>query len=653
MTAFHRSDLHASAITDEVIDAVGIRSDPGGRGWVLPWRDGTEALDLAVFDRDKRPASGMKVVWPKGRTTFPNLLREVDSDRTVVVEGVRQSLAAASHAPAEFSVVGMNGCDGIHRGIADRLTWAKGQRVWLVLDADHRTNDRVRGAVGRVADLLRAAGATSVRLVDLPGTGTDGLDDVLAATDPARRGPLLSELIERAPEFTAAAPSRLDGAFFELADLVNLPTPEPLLPGVLDVGTVTFLSGKHSTYKTFVALDWSACVATGRPWGGYTAPVARPVLYVAAEGATTLLKRLAAWQEVYGPIPPRGAFSVLTRPAWLTSDEDTAWLRDKVRETGAALVVIDTWHRSTPGADENSNSEMGAAFGRLASLRDDTGATVLVLHHTGHAGERARGASAIEDDADAAFVVRIDGEDRSTENPRVLWQTKSKVGELAEPVTIVPRAAADSMVVVPDQFATPKRRRGRPSDAGRDAAVIALVDALDDAGVPVSTGYREVLRWASEDGRGLTRVTEPIVREAVKRRREQPTKGQDDAAAVGAVARYPSRGGGTAPQSPDQCGGNAVESPPQLSPAETSSAVAAVESQRAVSTAPDRGSAVERVSTAPQPAPSAIDALLTDLAVTAPADVCPDCERPRELVPPAHFWRACRHCTPATFGRVS
>jgi hypothetical protein len=625
VSAFHRDDLHRSAITDAVIDSTGIRSDPEGRGWVLPWRDGTEMLDVAVFDRDKRPASGMKVVWPKGRTTFPNVLRQVDSDRTVVVEGIRQSLAAASHAPADCSVVGMNGCDGIHKGISDRLSWAKGQRVWLVVDADHQPNDRVRGAVGRVTELLRKAGATSVRLVDLPGSGTDGLDDVLAASAPERRAVLLAELLDGASEVGSTGPaSRLDDAFFELGDLVNLPAPEPLLTGLLDVGTVAVLAGKFATYKTFVALGWAASVATGRSWGSHTVPTPRPVLYVAAEGATGIRKRLAAWQERHGTIP-RGSFYVLTRPARMTSDADADWLRDKVRETEAGLVVLDTWHQSTPGAEENSNTDMGAAFSRVASIRSDTGATVLILHHTGHAGERSRGASSLEDDADTAFVIKLGGdpEDRSPNNPRVVEQRKTKDGEALQPFRLTTHPAADSMVVEPDPFASaPVRgRRGRPADSGREAAVTTLVDALDAAGVDVNTGYREVHRWAGDHGfeRGVTRVTEGIVREAVKRRRDRSSEtGQsnaEDPAAVGAVARYPSRGGGTAPQSPDQCGGNAVESPPQLSPAQTPPAVGAVVSEPAISTAPSEGTAVETISTAAARPPR-------------PTPTCPKCHRP-------------------------
>ena len=50
--------------------------------------------------------------------------------------------------------------------------------------------------------------------------------------------------------------------------LANLPAPEPLIDGVLDQGTVALLYGKWGTLKTFIALDWAASVATGRPWQG-------------------------------------------------------------------------------------------------------------------------------------------------------------------------------------------------------------------------------------------------------------------------------------------------------------------------------------------------------------------------------------------------
>jgi hypothetical protein len=45
-----------------------------------------------------------------------------------------------------------------------------------------------------------------------------------------------------------------------------------------------------------------------------------------------------------------------------------------------------------------------------------------------------------------------------------------------------------------------------------------------------------------------------------------------------------------------------------------------------------------------------IDDLLSG-AVPASPEPCPDCDQPKELVPPGLFWYACRGCHPDTFAR--
>ncbi len=211
LSEFHRADLNASGITDAVLTAAGVYS--GSAGWVLPWGDGTDRFEVPIPDRDKRAEfGGRKSLWPKDQTSIVNHVREVPGTRKLVAEGTRQQLAAASHAPADVSVYGTNGCDGIHRKIAGRLTWAKGADVFLAFDADYTSNERVRGAVGRVAGLLRKAGAREVFVLDLRPYAvepTDGLDDVLARADhPAA---LLAELIEKAGRAEEIASKPVDG----------------------------------------------------------------------------------------------------------------------------------------------------------------------------------------------------------------------------------------------------------------------------------------------------------------------------------------------------------------------------------------------------------------------------------------------------------
>ena len=70
--------------------------------------------------------------------------------------------------------------------------------------------------------------------------------------------------------------------------LAELPKPAYLLhPFIVDRG-VTVLFGASGTYKSFVAIDWSMRSALDENGS---------VVYVAAEGAATLQRRVAAWCE--------------------------------------------------------------------------------------------------------------------------------------------------------------------------------------------------------------------------------------------------------------------------------------------------------------------------------------------------------------------
>jgi hypothetical protein len=379
---WRRADLHASAITDQAIAEAGVRDDPKGRGWVLPWSDGVDSIDLLVYDRDKRPKDDkgkeIKSAWPSKRKLpaglIVNVLRDVPgADKVLVVEGVRQQLAALSHAPADgafpFSVYGMNGCDGIHEDIADRLpALFEGKQVRLIFDADWHTNERVNlAATRRVPKLLNAAGARSVALLDIPGEGKDGLDDVLGQADnPAA---VLRQMIthptnvkELAPVKDEAADKRAQAildATLDAEDLDQLPEPVPILAGYLNESEAVWLAGKFGTYKTMVALAWSYSVATGRPWSGAEVKEPRPVVYVAAEGVTGLRRRLRALERYHGQAVPRGMLTVIRRPVHLERPEEVAALRQVIERTGARLVVLDTWHRMAGRAEENSNTEQG------------------------------------------------------------------------------------------------------------------------------------------------------------------------------------------------------------------------------------------------------------------------------------------------------
>jgi len=187
-------------------------------------------------------------------------------------------------------------------------------------------------------------------------------------------------------------------------DLDGLPDPVPQIDGILDLGTVTLLSGPSGKGKSFIALDWALSVNTGLAWFGHEATQGN-VLYVAAEGAHGQKRRVQAWKQVQDE-EPQGR--LIIRPANLGNPVHVDELCASVRAGDHRLVVLDTLAKCTAGMDENSAQDMGVAIAAAYRLRDaieENYTTVLIVHHTGYNTGRARGSSAIAAGVDNVFDV--------------------------------------------------------------------------------------------------------------------------------------------------------------------------------------------------------------------------------------------------------
>lgn len=190
--------------------------------------------------------------------------------------------------------------------------------------------------------------------------------------------------------------------------LLNMPTPQPLIDRVLPRHSYVILRGRDQSFKSFVALDWACCLATGKPWQGHaTEPV--PVLYIAGEGGYGLAKRIEAWEYAWSHLVDDQMLTVrngaldLHRPGPAFDD-----LLDVVRRGRYGLVVVDTLRRVSGNADGNG-SEMGIVVDNLDQIRQETAdGTVLAVAHTDKGDNDARGYSGIEDDADVVWSVKRD-----------------------------------------------------------------------------------------------------------------------------------------------------------------------------------------------------------------------------------------------------
>jgi len=227
-------------------------------------------------------------------------------------------------------------------------------------------------------------------------------------------------------EQRAHRPSIADGV---LDDLDAIESPAMLLGALIPEGGVGFLAGRSGAYKSFLAVAWACCIATGRPWlGREEFVVSRPLktLYVAAEGAAGAAGRIKAWEAATG-VSRKGKLLLYPRAIHLNDPAQVGELGEYVAENEIMFLVIDTYHRSAPGTDENSSTDFGLVFEAVAALRDERGCASLFIDHTG-AGKNGnpRGTSGKRDDSDYVLSASYPGEEATGDAQRELWVTKLK-----------------------------------------------------------------------------------------------------------------------------------------------------------------------------------------------------------------------------------
>lgn len=170
----------------------------------------------------------------------------------------------------------------------------------------------------------------------------------------------------------------------------------------LKVGKVGIFAGASQSFKTFVLLRISACVANGQSIGSCKVEQS-DVHYVAAEGAADIAMRLHALERKHGSVGERISFS--HRSVDLRVKEDIAFMKGVLAEhenrTGnkIRLLVIDTLSQSARGLDENNAKEVSHFIGACADFAKQHDLAIILVHHLGKDG-KLRGSSAFEGNLD-------------------------------------------------------------------------------------------------------------------------------------------------------------------------------------------------------------------------------------------------------------
>lgn len=185
---------------------------------------------------------------------------------------------------------------------------------------------------------------------------------------------------------------------FERIGNADIPTLTWVIKGIIEAGSLSMIFGDSGTYKSFIAIAASACVATGKEFYGHSVRKGA-VFYIAAEGSIGIIRRFRAWSQENQPITDaplyryKGAVNLLEAANTLISAlEDTV---DAETEP-PALAVIDTWSRALTG-DDSDTAAAAEGLHKLDIIREKfPGIAIVIIHHTGHREKgRARGASLI------------------------------------------------------------------------------------------------------------------------------------------------------------------------------------------------------------------------------------------------------------------
>lgn len=179
----------------------------------------------------------------------------------------------------------------------------------------------------------------------------------------------------------------------------DLEPPDWLISGMLPSRSLCMLYGREGTGKSFVALSMLAAVASGRSFLGRDTKQGL-CLYVTAEGVGNIGYRLEAWYTQNEDLDPKRDkidLYVFGEPIPLHTERGLTHLQVLLAVLGytrPALIVIDTLAACSPGMDENDITAVSALLENCSWLTQ-SGATVMLVHHSRKKGDTLRGHSAL------------------------------------------------------------------------------------------------------------------------------------------------------------------------------------------------------------------------------------------------------------------
>lgn len=395
-------------IKPETAAAFGVFTE--GRDLIFPYPEGLRKTRYSVeadnpFGLEKE---GRRFVWkdadggPAGAGQVPYLPPDFEPrERMILLEGETDTMAAWQALPDRLrdkvGIVGLSGTGSWGKAVREKggleSLFGKAKRVFVPFDRDdpyespegaasvERAWREIRGDLGRKA-----------RRVMLP-QGVNDVAEFFQQYDWAAFEVLLK---------AAGEPKR---NYPRLDLTVPAPPTDWLVEDLLVRSEASVLAGDGGVGKSWVMMALALAVAGGEDtFLGLKVKHHGPVVYVDEESSRELfLQRMHALG--FDPKIHLPNLEVIWYQGVDLLNEPEKLLED-VQEIEPVLVLADSLSRVAIGAEENSNTDMTRLIrAGVIPLARDTGAAVLLSHHTDKDGRGPRGATAIRNAADQVISI--------------------------------------------------------------------------------------------------------------------------------------------------------------------------------------------------------------------------------------------------------
>jgi len=337
---------------------------------------------------------------------LPEVLAAVAESKTIYVcEGEKDVEAARSIGlVATCNAMGADNGTG-NKWLPEFGETLKGADVVVVPDQDA---PGIRHAEWVISTL--GGKAKSVKVVN-PAAGKDLADWIAAGATPAdiEAAAIDAFAVEKSSDISTGF------QFFDVSELIaDIKPIDWLVKRFFETDSLALIYGAPGGGKSFFAVDIACSIATGTPWMSNDVKQGQ-VFYIAGEGHNGLARRFKAWETARGVTIEAGRI-FKSGGAMQALDEESVkevsdMIADQVQVSGEMPggIVIDTLARNFGSGDENSTEDMSKFIQHVDKwLRQRFKCCVIIVHHSGHNMERARGSSALKAAVDAEYEISKD-----------------------------------------------------------------------------------------------------------------------------------------------------------------------------------------------------------------------------------------------------